>query len=147
MAMEETNCSTHISRWLPGLAIAIALLGFSGCASATTSGTGHTVTQKQAVDRLVITLEAPEKLQPLAEQELVVTLTDSSGKPVDGADVWLGLVMPTMQHSQNEPDAVPAGQGRYKAHALFTMAGNWNMEVHATVQGQEYVAVFHAPVA
>ena len=136
-----------IGRWLFGLAITVVLLVLSGCGSTAGSGTGQTVTQKQVVDHLVIALEAPEKPQLLTEQELVVTLTDPAGKPVDGAQVWLALVMPTMQMSPNEPDAVPAGSGRYHAKALFTMSGTWNLEVHATIQGQEYVAGFHTPVA
>ena len=98
------------------------------------------------MDQLTIALEAPEKPPLLAEQELVIVLTDQAGQPVDGAEVWLGLVMPTMQHSPNEPDAVAAGPGRYKARALFTMVGNWNIEIHATVREKEYIATFHAPV-
>ena len=129
-----------------GLAILLVLLGLSGCGG--TGGTaGKLVTQKQLVGQLTIALEAPEKPPLLAEQELVIVLTDRAGQPVDGAEVWLALVMPTMRHSPNEPDAVAAGPGRYKASVLFTMVGNWNVEIHATVRGQEYIATFHAPVA
>jgi len=123
----------------------LMLLGLSGCGG-TGSATGKLVTQKQLVDQLTIALEAPERPPLLAEQELVIELTDRAGQPVDGAEVWLALVMPTMQHSPNEPDAVAAGSGRYKANALFTMVGTWNIEIHAMVRGQEYVATFHTPV-
>ena len=135
-----TTCGELIS-------LALALMLLSSCGGATSRATRATVTQKQLVDQLVIALEAPAKPRLLAEENLIVTLTDAAGKPVEGAQVWLGLVMPTMQHSPNEPDAVPAGQGRYTIQALFTMAGNWDLEVHATVQGQEHIAIFHAPVA
>ena len=128
------------------LTILLVLLGLNGCGS-TGSGAGKLVTQKQLVDQLTIALEAPERPPVLAEQELVIELTDRAGQPVDGAEVWLALVMPTMQHSPNEPDAVAAGPGRYKASALFTMVGNWNVEIHATVRGQEYIATFQEPVA
>jgi len=128
------------------LAVLLTLLGLGGCGS--TAGTASKlVTQKQLVDKLTIALEAPEKSRLLAEQELVIVLTDTAGQPVDGAQVWLALVMPTMQHGPNEPDAVAAGSGRYKASALFTMAGNWNVEIHAMVRGQEYIATFHEPVS
>jgi len=133
--------------WLIGLVLALAVLSLGGCGGSTSAATSKTVTRRQVVDQLVIAIESPEHPPLLEEQELVITLTDPAGKPVDGADVWLGLVMPTMQHSPNEPDAVSAGQGRYTVRALFTMVGNWNLEVHATVRGQEYIAVFHAPVA
>ena len=134
-----------IHQALLGLAILLMLLGLSGCGG-TGSVAGKLVTQKQLVGQLTIALEAPEKPPLLAEQELVIVLTDQAGQPVDGAEVWLALVMPTMQHSPNEPDAVAAGPGRYKASALFTMIGNWNVEIHATVRGQEYIATFQAPV-
>jgi nitrogen fixation protein FixH len=132
-------------RQLIGLALMLVLLALSSCGGGT-SATGPTVTQKQTVDQLAIALEGPGKPPLLKEQELVVTLSDAAGKPVDGARVWLALVMPTMQHSPNEPDAVAVGPGRYKVSALFTMVGNWNVEIHATVRGQEYIATFHAPV-
>jgi hypothetical protein len=130
---------------LIGLALLLMLIGLSGCGAASTPPS-KLITQKQIVDQLTIALEAPDKPPLLAEQELVVILSDQAGQPVDGAEVWLALVMPTMQHAPNEPDAVAAGPGRYKATALFTMTGNWNVEIHATVRGQEYVATFHQPV-
>ena len=133
-------------RALPKLAILLILIGLSGCGAAS-GATSKLVTRKQLVDQLTIALEAPEKPPLLVEQELVVELSDQTGQPVDGAEVWLALVMPTMQHSPNEPDAVAAGPGRYKASALFTMVGSWNVEVHATVRGQEYIATFRVPVA
>lgn len=129
------------------ITLVFVLLILSSCSGAASSATSPIVTQKQLVDQLVVALEAPAKPRLLIEEDLIVTLTDAAGKPVEGAQVWLGLVMPTMQHSPNEPDAVSAGPGRYAIRALFTMVGNWNLEVHATVQGQEYIAVFHAPVA
>jgi nitrogen fixation protein FixH len=130
-------------QWRLAVVCVVALLVVSGCGGA--SGTpGKTVTQQQHVGQLTIALEAPERPQLLAEQPVVVTLTDAGGKPVDGAAVWLALIMPTMQMSPNEPDAVPSGNGRYQAKAIFTMSGTWSLEVHATVRGQEHVATFHA---
>src|SRR5262245_29384967 len=38
--------------------------------------------------------------------------------------------------SANEPDAMPAGHGRYRATALFTMAGTWNSEFNAAAGGR-----------
>jgi len=127
------------------LLLVLALL-LSACGSGG-GGSGPHITQRQMVDRLTIALERPVAPQLLVEQELLVTLTSGDGKPVDGADVWLGMLMPTMRMSPNEPDAIPAGNGRYRIRALFTMAGSWNLEVHATIQGQEHVAVFIVSVA
>jgi len=124
------------------LALALLLAALSGCGGAQ-AGAAKIVTQQQQIDQITIGLAAPERSPLLTEQELEVTLSDARG-PIDGAEVWLGLIMPTMQMTPNEPDAVGAGQGRYRAKALFTMAGTWNLEIHATIKGQEYVARFHA---
>src|SRR5690242_19609999 len=109
-----------------GIAILLiaALLSVSGCGGSSSTGPGKTITQRRTIDQLTIALDAPEHPQLLTEQEVLVTLTDPQGQPVEGAEVWLALIMPTMQHSANEPDAVPAGQGHYKIRALFTMTGN-----------------------
>jgi hypothetical protein len=133
--------------WLAALPIVLALLGLSGCGGDATSGSGKTIAQQQTVNQLTIGLERPEQPRLLTEQPLTITLTDTRGAPVDGAVVWIGMVMPTMQMSPNEPDAVAAGNGRYRASVLYTMSGTWNLEVHATVKGQEYIATFHTPTA
>jgi nitrogen fixation protein FixH len=122
--------------------LGLALLVVNGCGG--TSGPVKTVTQQQSVDHLTIALETPERPKLLTEQEVIVVLSDPQGRPIDGAQVWLALIMPTMQMSPNEPDLAATGNGRYRATALFTMAGTWTVEVHASVYGQEYVATFHA---
>jgi nitrogen fixation protein FixH len=128
-----------------GIALLIAaLLSLSGCGGSSGTTPVKTIAQRQAVDQLIIALEVPERPQLLAEQEVLVTLTDPNGRPVEGGQVWLALIMPTMQMSPNEPDATAEGHGRYRAKVLFTMSGTWQLEVHATVQGQEHIATFHA---
>src|SRR6266545_1426400 len=129
--------------WVAILLIA-ALLSVSACGASSGTGPVKTIAQRQTVDQLIIGLEAPERPQLLTEQEVLITLTDPQGQPVEGAEVWLGLIMPTMQMSPNEPDATAEGRGRYRAKALFTMSGTWQLEIHAIVQGQEHIATFHA---
>jgi nitrogen fixation protein FixH len=127
--------------WTAVLLIAV-LLSLNDCGGS--SSPRKTITQRQTVGQLIVALETPEQAQLLTEQEVLVTLNDAQGKPLDGAEVWLALIMPTMQMSPNEPDAIAEGNGRYRAKAIFTMAGTWNLEVHATVLGQEHVASFRA---
>jgi hypothetical protein len=131
---------------LAAVVVALALLGLSSCGGGGTSS-AKTRTQWQTVDQLTVALEGPELPPLLTEQPITITLTDASGAPVDGAEVWIGMRMPTMQMQPNEPDAVAAGNGRYRASVLYTMAGTWSLEVHATVRGREYVATFHTPTA
>jgi YtkA-like len=128
---------------LAAVVVALALLGLSSCGGGDATGSGKTRIQQQTVDQLTIALEGPERAPLLMEQPITITLTDASGTPVDGAEVWIGVGMPTMQMRPNEPDAAATGNGRYRANVLYTMAGTWSLEVHATLHGQEYVATFH----
>lgn len=102
--------------------------------------------QLQTIDGLTIALNAPPEPELLDAAEFVVTLT-RDGQPVDDADVYLDLTMPAMPMGANQPIAVGEGQGRYRANSVFDMAGDWQITVHATVDGQEYAATFEAMVA
>jgi len=132
----------RLSQARPIVVLAVVLLALCGCGTGGARGPAETITQQQMSDGMKIALEAPKAPRLLEEQELVVALNGQDGRPLDGADVWLAMIMPTMQMSPNEPDGVPIGGGRYRIKAIFTMSGAWNLEVHATVQGQEHVVIF-----
>lgn len=100
------------------------------------------VIQRQQIDQLTIELALPARPLVSSEQPAIVTLADARG-PVDGAEVWLELIMPSMDMSTNQPDAIGQQAGRYRSTVLFTMVGAWNLDVHAVVAGQEYVARFY----
>ena len=98
--------------------------------------------QSQTVDGLTITFEHPRELPINREQEMTITLTDASGKPVDGAIVALDLLMPAMPMGQNKPLADPLGGGRYRVRAAYSMLGDWKTTVRATINGKTYEAAF-----
>ena len=135
--MDTWHTQPRRAAFLLALALLLAACGGPGAPA-------NRVTRQQQLGRLAVGVTLPDPAQLASEQEVLVTLADAAGQPVDGAEVWLALIMPTMQMSPNEPDALAEGGGRYRARALFTMAGTWNLEVHATVAGQEYVARFPA---
>jgi len=141
MIRSHWYCPALPRRRLAVVGFAILLL-VGGCGE-TAGGPANMATQQQALGPLTIALETPERVQLLAEQDVVVTLIGEGGQPIDDAEVWLVLIMPTMPMRPNEPDARPAGHGHYHATAIFPMSGTWNLEVHATVRGQEHVALFH----
>lgn len=104
------------------------------------------ITQQQPANGLTITLERPQQAQILKDYELFVSLSDAQGKPVDGALVFIDIVMPTMSMGTYQPLADPLGNGQYRIKGVFTMEGDWRLTVHAKVAGQDHAATFDQPV-
>lgn len=121
------------------LLLLAALLALTACAAQPPAPTR----QEQTIDGLTIGLEAPTTPKLNAAQDLVVTLADAQGQPVDGASVYLDLTMPAMPMGTNAPIAQPLGQGRYSAaNVVMNMTGDWEITVVAEVDGVERSAVF-----
>jgi hypothetical protein len=103
--------------------------------------------EEQLVDGVVVGLEASASPPLNASQELIVTLADEDGRPIDGADVYLDLTMLAMPMGTNRPEAEPLGEGRYRARTAYTMTGDWEITVVADVAGAERRAVFRRTVS
>lgn len=100
----------------------------------------------QAADGVTIMLERPANITPLQDYEFFVTLTDGSGKPLDGATVFLEQDMPGMPMGSNQPLGEALGNGQYRIRGVFTMDGKWVVKVHAMVGGNEHIASFDQEV-
>ena len=121
----------------------VALVALTGCGS-TDAASGNI--QTKTVDGLTIALEAPPAPKLLDQATFTITLTDATGKPIDGADVYVEMVMTTMPMGSNKPVANAAGSGKYTAQGTFDMTGDWNLTVHANVQGKDHAALFTSKV-
>jgi nitrogen fixation protein FixH len=64
-------------------------------------------------------------------------LADQSGQPVTGARVRVSLVMPSMEMGKNEVPMDDQGNGDYIGTGSFTMAGPWNVVLHAEKNNQQ----------
>lgn len=125
----------------------LILLLAAALALAACAGAPQTIAQRQVVDGLTVTLERPAEIVTLRDYELTVTLSDAEGRPVDGASVYLDLVMPGMVMGVNQPIADALGGGKYRVRTAFSMDGDWQTQVHIRADGREYVAGFDHPVA
>ncbi|KAB8144433.1 FixH family protein [Chloroflexia bacterium SDU3-3] len=124
-------------RHLSTLTLAVLTLVFL----ASCGQTGY-VTHQQVVAGRTVDFEHPAKAELLKNYDLFVTLKDSAGKPIDGADVVLTLDMPSMPMGVNRPVAEPAGSGRYKVTTAFSMEGDWVITVDARANGDRSTVVF-----
>jgi hypothetical protein len=78
--------------------------------------------------------------------KMMLTLIDGKGQPIEGADVQYNLVMPGMMMAPNQPQASEESGGRYRADAMFTMAGDWRVEVSVQTDNRETTFNFDFPV-
>lgn len=112
----------------------------------TACGGTPTTSQSRTVDGVTITLQRPATSKIFADQELQVTLKNAAGQPIDEADVYIDLSMPTDNMGMNRPVAEPVGNGTYRVRSAFSMLGGWVMKVVAAVDGREYRASFDTEV-
>ena len=69
---------------------------------------------------------------------ITLTLTDNEGQAVAGARIRFDLTMPAMEMPENRAEAEETGPGSYQAEALFTMAGEWQIDAEVVLgEGQE----------
>jgi nitrogen fixation protein FixH len=126
---------------LLGVVLALAACGTTG--STGSAAPGQTLT----VDGITINLQAQPAQAVLNQQQTwLVTLTDAAGQPIDNADVYIELDMPSMKMGQNNPLASAKGNGTYQAEGLYSMSGEWHVIVHADVNGSDHAALFNINV-
>ena len=86
--------------------------------------------------RVAATIQSPEGW--LAPSEVLLALADREGRPL--ADVTRVVVRPsmlTMEMRVPTAEAVPVGDGRYRAEVFFGMLGGWQLDVSVRRKGQE----------
>jgi uncharacterized protein YcfL len=119
------------------LAILMSLL-LNAC-GATPSPVVHT----QTSGSLTATLEVlPFPPAPMEDTTLELTLRDSDQRAVSSALVVFDLTMPAMEMPANRPQATEEESGTYRAKAIFTMAGEWQIRVEVSYQGQDEEFLF-----
>jgi hypothetical protein len=119
------------------LSILISLLS-NGCGP-----TASPVADTQTSGSLSATLEVlPSPPAPMEDTTLELTLRDAAQQPVSGAVVVFDLTMPGMEMPANRPRATEAESGVYRADAIFTMAGEWQIGVEVSYQGQDEEFLF-----
>jgi hypothetical protein len=128
-----------------GMAALICLL-LVACNQSIAPAAGTTRLQ-QTVEGLTITLEMAAQPELNRLQHFVVTLSDSQGRFVDDADVYLDLEMTEHPMGSNKPIATAQGSGTYDVEAVYTMTGAWAITVVAERGDRVYRAVFTTTVA
>ena len=124
----------RLAQTLVGASVAIGLVltGLAACAKTVASGMKAGTT---------VTVDAPDGGIKEGKNELKLTFTDASGKPVAVQGPAMALTMPAMGSMAEMKDTAtltPEGPGKYKATVDVEMRGTWQGQVTWTQAGKKH---------
>jgi len=70
--------------------------------------------------------------------ELILTVTDANGNPIEGATVDVSADHIDMTGMDMSGAATEQGDGKYAINANFSMSGNWELKVYVRKEGLDY---------
>ena len=141
LAASGSDAFGSFARLCQSMWLVICVLLVTACANQPAA-----VTQSAQVDGITISIEHPPSAVLLQSYDLIVVLKDANQQPIDGADVAVDLVMPTMSMGANKPVAEAVGKGRYRITTAYTMEGDWIITVFAEVGTKRVQATFNQMV-
>jgi hypothetical protein len=74
----------------------------------------------------------------MGDVELVFTITDANGSPIEGATVDVSADHTDMTGMGMSGLATEQGDGKYSIKAGFSMTGNWKLTVYVRKDGFDY---------
>lgn len=85
-----------------------------------------------------IAVETSPNPAAMGDVELVLTITDAQGNPIEGATVDVEVDHTDMTGMGMSGLATDQGGGRYSINANFSMSGNWKLTVYVRKDGLDY---------
>ena len=74
----------------------------------------------------------------MGDMELILTITDGGGNPIEGASVDVSADHIDMTGMTMGGAATDQGGGRYAINANFSMSGNWRLTVYVRKDGLDH---------
>ncbi|WKZ40394.1 MAG: FixH family protein [Anaerolineales bacterium] len=74
----------------------------------------------------------------MGDVELILTITDGGGNPIEGASVDVSADHIDMTGMTMGGAATDQGSGRYAINANFSMSGNWRLTVYVRKDGLDH---------
>jgi hypothetical protein len=105
------------------------------CGGASTPAASNDEGSSQQVNIAVSTNPSPAMMGDI---ELVFTITDADGNPIEGAKVDVSADHIDMTGMTMGGAATDQGSGKYAINANFSMSGNWKLTVYVRKDGLDY---------
>lgn len=102
-------------------------------------GSAATPAAESSARPVNIKVESRPSPAAVGDAELIFTITDGSGNPIEGASVDVSADHTDMTGMTMGGAASDQGFGRYSINANFSMSGNWKLTVYVrNDQGLDY---------
>ena len=93
-----------------------------------------------------IAVETNPNPAAMGDLELVLTVTDANGNPIEGATVDVTAIHTDMTGMDMSGAATEQGRGKYAINANFSHSGNWKLKVYVRKEGLDYSDEIDLPV-
>lgn len=91
---------------------------------------GGSATPEGSAKPVNIQVESNPSPASVGDAELVFTITDANGNPIEGARIDVSADHTDMSGMGMSGAATDQGSGRYSINANFSMTGNWKLTVY-----------------
>ncbi|MBI5943632.1 MAG: FixH family protein [Chloroflexi bacterium] len=118
-----------------GLAVVLAACGSSPAPAESSSAAQANVT-----------FETNPNPAAKGDVEIIFTVTNADGGPIEGAKVDVSAEHPAMAGMGMSGQATEQGGGKYSIKANFSDAGDWKLTVYVRKDGLDYKQEFDLPI-
>ena len=115
------------------ISIAVFAIACGGAGSSSSDTTGKVIKSGPAGNNMTVTLSSADGVLRDGQQDITLSFTDASGKPVDVGAASLNFHMPAMGTMPVMNDAATltttGTPGVYKGNVNLEMAGEWQTQI------------------
>ncbi len=122
-----------------GLLVALSVL-LAAC------GSTAAPTEVGSVKPVNIVISTNPNPAAVGDVEMIFTITDADGNPIEGATVDVSADHPAMEGMGMSGLATEQGDGNYSIKANFSDPGDWKVTVYVRKDGLDYKEEFEFPV-
>ena len=126
--------------WFVNVIILMSVL-LTACGSA--GAETPAVTSSKPVN---IKVETDPNPAAMGDLQLILTVTDANGQPIEGATVDVTAVHTDMTGMDMSGAATEQDGGKYAIDANFSMSGNWELKVYVRKESLDYSEEIPLPV-
>ncbi len=107
---------------------------------------GSPATPATSAKQVNIKVETSPSPAAKGDVEIVLTITDANGNPIEGAKISVSADHPAMAGMGMSGSATDQGGGKYSIKANFSDSGDWKLTVYLRYGELDYQEKFEFPV-